>query len=238
MRIERVDDRTVKCYLSNEELEEYEIDYRDFITHSEKAKELVQEIMEQASEEVGYKPPKFAFDIQIMVVPEQGLVLTFSDKDSEVGERNPLLECLREMKRILQKTREMTEQQGIAQKAETAGSPEADGKIVGKEPEAARKEKIARPTCAVFMFSSLRDLMNYAAVLPGNLRVESALYILKGSYFLYLARGHASYERYGRACVQAMEFSVLHTAEENRMQQIREQGECLIAEKALKKLRG
>ena len=29
------------------------------------AREVVQEIMEQAAEEVGYKPPKFAFDLQI-----------------------------------------------------------------------------------------------------------------------------------------------------------------------------
>lgn len=42
MKIERVDERTVKCFLSNEELEEYDIDYKDFILRSEKAKEVVQ----------------------------------------------------------------------------------------------------------------------------------------------------------------------------------------------------
>ena len=48
MKIERIDDKTVKCFLSNEELEEYEIDYKDFVVRSEKAKEVVQEIIEQA----------------------------------------------------------------------------------------------------------------------------------------------------------------------------------------------
>ena len=47
MRIERVDDKTVKCFISNEELEEYDIDYKDFIMRSDKAKEVVQEIIEQ-----------------------------------------------------------------------------------------------------------------------------------------------------------------------------------------------
>ena len=83
MRIERIDDKTVKCFLSNEELEEYEIDYKDFVMRSEKAKEVVQEIIEHATEEVGYKPPKFAFDLQIMMVPDQGLVLTFSERDPD-----------------------------------------------------------------------------------------------------------------------------------------------------------
>ena len=30
MKIERIDDKTVKCFLSNEELEEYDIDYEEY----------------------------------------------------------------------------------------------------------------------------------------------------------------------------------------------------------------
>ena len=100
MRIERVDEKTVKCFLSNEELEEYDIDYKDFILRSDKAREIVQEIIEQAEEEVGYKPPKFAFDLQIMMLPDQGLILTFSDRDAEARESDQFIECLKEMKRI------------------------------------------------------------------------------------------------------------------------------------------
>ena len=81
MKIERIDDKTVKCFLSNEELEEYDIDYKDFVTRSDKAKEVVQEIIEQAEEEVGYKPPKYAFDLQIMMLPDEGLVLVLSEKE-------------------------------------------------------------------------------------------------------------------------------------------------------------
>ena len=106
MKIERVDERTVKCFLSNEELEEYDIDYKDFVLRSDKAKEVVQEIIEQAEEEVGYKPPRFAFDLQIVMLPEQGLILTFSERDSQVKEGEQFIECLREMRRLLQKTRE------------------------------------------------------------------------------------------------------------------------------------
>ena len=35
MKIQRVDDKTVKCFLSKEELEEYQIDYKDFIMRIE-----------------------------------------------------------------------------------------------------------------------------------------------------------------------------------------------------------
>ena len=80
MRIERIDERTVKCFLSNEELEEYNISYRDFVLRSDKAREVVEDIIEHAEEEVGYQPPRFAFDLQIMMLPDQGMILTFSDR--------------------------------------------------------------------------------------------------------------------------------------------------------------
>lgn len=214
MKIERIDDRTVKCFLSNEEMEEYNIDYKDFVMRSEKARELVQEIIEQAAEEVGYTPPKFAFDLQIMMVANQGIILTFSDKDPDVNESNQLIECLKEMKRILQKTREVTEQMAPA-------------------PEAA-----PRPEEAVFIFSSLQNVMNYAAALPRGLRVDSTLYEWDGCYYLHLQKGHAAYERYSRACIQALEFAALYAADEARISQLKEHGTCLIAEKAVRKLRG
>ncbi|MCM1191476.1 MAG: adaptor protein MecA [Butyrivibrio sp.] len=226
MKIERVDEKTVKCFLSNEELEEYDIDYKDFIMRSEKAREVVQEIIEQAAEEVGYTPPKFAFDLQIMVVADQGLVLTFSDRDPEINEGSQLIECLKEMKRILQKTREATEQM--------APADAAPGQA---QKSRAKQEIVERPEDAVFIFSSLHNAMEYAAALPGNLRVESTLYEWEGSYYLHMRKGHAAYTRYSRACIQALEFAALYAADEARILQLREHGTCLIAEKAIRKLR-
>lgn len=218
MRIERVDDKTVKCFLSNEELEEYEIDYRDFILRSEKAREVVQEIIEQAEEEVGYKPPKFAFDLQIMMMPDQGLLLTFSERDpADLKSGEQILECLRDVKRMLEKSKERLSNAG------DGGQEEQDN---------------TRPEEAVFAFASISSVMEYAAVMPTNLRVKSALYRMEDMYYLHLQKGGASYERYSRACVQALEFSGLYTAEEERLLYLKEHGECLIAEHAFKKLRG
>ena len=132
MRIERVDDKTVKCFLSNEELEEYEIDYKDFVLRSDKAREVVQEIIEQAEEEVGYKPPKFAFDLQIMMLPDQGLILTFSDRDPEVKESDQFIECLREIKKILQRTREKMNGNAIAAEAAAQNGQAPAGGAEGK----------------------------------------------------------------------------------------------------------
>ena len=231
MKIERVDDKTVKCFLSNEELEEHQIDYKDFVMRSEKAKELVQEIVETAVEEVGYKPPRFAFDLQIMMVPEEGLVLTFSEKDpldqlnSKDGEH--LIECLQEMKRILQKNKEKLQEQA-AQKTQDGQRENISGE---------QNQAMVRPEFAIFAFRNIGRVIEYARVLPVNLRVKSALYLMDGVYYLYLDKGAASYERYSRACIQAIEFGALFGAEQDKVTYLQEHGECLVAEKALKKLR-
>ena len=220
MKIERVDDKTVKCFISNEEMEEYEIDYKDFILRSDKAKQVVHDIIVQAAEQVGYKPPKFAFDMQIMMLPDQGLLLTFSESDSvNLPGMQQIIDYLRDMKQALQRTKE---QLGI-EDSET----EADG-----------QKEVHKPEEAIFAFEGIRQVMNLAAVLPANLRIQTALYKMDDKFYLYIHKGGASYERYSRTCIQALEFGSLYSADGTQLLALQEHGECLIAEKAVQHLRG
>ena len=214
MRIKRVDEKTVKCFLSNEELEAYEIDYNDFIMHSDKAKQVVQDILAQAAEQVGYKPPKFAFDVQIMVLQDQGILLTFSENDSVNNHAQKLLDYMKEMKDALESAKEAISE-------------------VEKAPQPVQKSDRA-----IFVFESLRDVMRLACILPGTLRVQSSLYEMKNRYYLCLNKGGAAYERFSRTCIQAMEFGRLYSAQPGQELVLEEHGKCLIAEKAIQKLRG
>ncbi|HCK47288.1 MAG TPA: hypothetical protein DHW13_03380, partial [Lachnospiraceae bacterium] len=172
MKIERIDDKTVKCFLSNEELEEYDIDYKDFVTRSDKAKEVVQEIIEQAEEEVGYKPPKYAFDLQIMMLPDEGLVLVFSEKEPLENKNGAqLLQALQEMKRVFE------EKKAEIGAALEKSAQDETAKNAGKNKKAKGKaEKAAKPQFAIFAFRNIGRVIEYAAVLPANLRINSTLY--------------------------------------------------------------
>ena len=235
MKIERVDDKTVKCFLSNEELDEYDIDYKDFVLRSDKAKVVVQDIIEQAAEEVGYKPPRFAFDLQIMMLPDQGLLLTFSEREPfDIKNGEQIIECLREMKEVLQKTREKV---GLTEQVEKGGQTLPERKKDKEEEKPGQSRAAERPGFAVFCFDSIREVMGLALALPNNLRVCSTLYEMDGVYYLYLQRGGASYERYSRACIQALEFGRLYAAEKDKVLHLEEHGNCLIGQKALKRLR-
>ncbi len=229
MKIERIDDKTVKCFISNEELEEFEITYKDFITRSEKAKEVVEEIIEQAIEEVGYKPPEFAMDMQIMMMPEKGMVLTLSEKTPEDLQKNPaLMDYLREMKKTLE------DHFGKPGQGNTLPGADAAKKDTSGE---GKPQETKLPDFAIFKMDSLRSVCDFAGILPKNLRVESCLYADKGVYYLFLQKGGASYKRYSRACIQALEYGVLFGATEDKIVYLDEHAECLIPEKAIAKLR-
>lgn len=221
MKFERVDEKTVRCFISNEELEGYQIDYKDFVLRSEKAREVVRDIITQASEEVGYKPPKFAFDMSIMMMPDQGLILTFSESDPLMDkDGGRLMEYLKEMKKAFEKP---------------AGSLNG-GASAPKDGEAKAVEPPKNPEQGIFEFERLGDVMELASAVPTSLRVHSQLYCMNNRYYLYVQKGSAAYQRYSKFCVQAVEFAQIYGADEQKYLFLREHGECLIAESALRKL--
>lgn len=240
MRIERIDDKTMKCFLSKEELEEYDISYKDFILRSDKAREVMEEIMAQAEEEVGFKPPQFAFELQIMVLPDQSMILIFSEKSPEdIQHAKDVVDCLNMIKDALGlKEGDISKALGMA-----ATDSDTDRKQLRADTSAPKKsmelKEVTEPavTFAVFAFNAISDICKYAQTLPGNLRVKSALYEMDGVYYLFLEKGAASYERYSRACIRTLEFGSLYTAEESKIEHIREHGECLIPDHAVKKMR-
>ena len=222
MKFERVDEKTIRCFISNEELEDYQIDYKDFVLRSEKAREVVRDIITQASEEVGYKPPKFAFDMSIMMLPEQGLVLTFSESDPLMDKDcGRLMEYLKEMKNAFMNaaTKKGENQQN---------APTETGAKQGKN-----AEQPVQPEEGIFEFRNLVDVMELASAVPKTLRVHSELYRMKDRYYLYLQKGTAAYQRYSKLCIQAMEFAEIYGANQQKLLFVKEHGECLIKEDAV-----
>lgn len=231
VKIERVDEKTVKCYISNEELEEYDITYKDFLSRSEKAKEIVEEIIEQA-EELGYQPPKFAFDLQIMMLPDKGMVLTFSEKEADKAViESHILDYLKELDKL-----------------KKGGKTDAMFQVENSEQESkkdiTKNAKIKKPVIekntsnsALFAFASFQNMLQFANVIPKNLRIHSVLYLMQGKYYLSIEKGTAAYEKYSRVCIRALEYGTLYAASEDKITYVKEHGECLIEEKAIAKLK-
>mgnify|MGYP002508779767 CR=1 FL=1 len=108
------------------------------------------------------------------------------------------------------------------------GQSGEQGNSGGEDVSQKEQKETQKPSFAIFRFADMRSLCEYAKVLPKNLRVISRLYRDGGTYYLYLERGGASYERYSRASIQALEFGELFAATEDKLVYLEEHGECLI----------
>jgi negative regulator of genetic competence, sporulation and motility len=225
MQIERIDNKTVKCFLSNEELHQYEITYKDFVTRSEKAREVMEEIILQAEKDVGYQPPKFSFDMQIMMMPDKGMVLTFSEKDAGENQADEILaQCFQELRSLFEE-----KLGGGGQTKQLTHTPESP-----KQP--LLKEGKNTPDFAVFTFSTMEHIYEYAEALPEKLTVKTKLYRRGGNYYLYLGKGKASAKYYGKACIQALEFSTLYTADRVVLAELEEHADCVLSDHVLERL--
>ena len=161
-------------------------------------------------------------------------MLVFSEKEPLENKNGAqLLQALQEMKRVFEEKKvEIGATLGKQAKEETENNAGKNKKAKGKAEEAAKA-----PVCN-FAFRNIGRVIEYAAVLPANLRINSTLYRMEdGTCYVYVQKGGASYERCSRACIQAMEFAALYAADEQKIRYLEEHGECLIREKALKKLR-
>lgn len=242
MKIERVDDNTIKCYISLEEMEEYQIEYTDFISRTAKAQELMHEIIKQAHEEVGYQPPKLAFEMQIMMVPEQGMVLTFSEKEpfdiNDKSKVDAVLNNLMELAGKIASAGKGTPTDGILAGIANAINHSKGAAGAKQEKPEKGKEPLQKVNEAVFEFLALAQVMDFVDSIPANVRIATTLYKMKDNYYLHVRKGGASYDRYSRVCIQALEFARLHSAGEGCDEMLKEHGEVLIAEKVMKVLRG
>ncbi len=243
MKIERIDDKTIKCYLSKDELAYYKVDYSDFISRSENAQRLLRAIIEQAKSEVGYQPPKIAFEMQIMMVPEQGMVLTFSEKDPAIGvDPDKLSGFIDTLSKLLEHVKEaggstgsLGALPGLGQGGLSLPVPTAPMNPPEKGTE--KNAPAMDVNEAVFMFTYLSDFIDYAQGLPRGIRLDSTLYKMGEEYFLHVGRGGASYDRFSRSCVQALEFSQLYSAGPGCDEVLKEHGDVMIASKAVNRFR-
>ena len=83
MNFRRIDKNTVQCRMSEEEMEEYGFKIEDFFTDQDKAREFLEQLVERAEEEVGYEVEGGVVSMQLMRMPDNSLIITFSDQSPE-----------------------------------------------------------------------------------------------------------------------------------------------------------
>lgn len=216
MRYKKINDATVQCIITAEDMLEYGLTLSDIFERNEKGEGFLRDIIERAHDEVGYTINGENIAMQITPLQNKGLVVTFTN-ESPAGFRD----ILQHLKEVLQGvSAELSKQEESMQQGAAEQSAE--------EYDENRR---------MFVFATLRQVMQYTAAIPSNLSVRSHLYKANQAYYLVIEKNRLSYKMFNKISAQAVEFGNLIAVSEERMQYLDEHGEYLIADKAVSKLR-
>ena len=216
MKYKKINDATVQCIVSADDMSEYGLTLSDIFERNERGEEFLRDIIERAHEEVGYQINNGNIAMQITPLKDNGLVVTFTDEGPAAFK-----EMLQNLKEVLQEF-----------SAELAGQEERERSRV-----AAQKAGEYDENRRMFVFASMHETMQYAATIPNTYSVKSHLYKEGGDYYLVLEKNRLSYKAFNRISAQAVEFGNLIAVSDERMQYLEEHGECLIRNRAVSRLR-
>ena len=218
MRFKRISTDTVRCIVTQDELKENGLEMNDFLSNNVKTEDFLRKMIEQAEEEVGFKVQGGPLTIQVAVLPENKLALTFSEK--QAGNLMELLEGLRSAMSNLKHAAE-----------------EKREEHVGEKPGNSDKRNVF-----LLEFDELNALQSFCVGLAGNieeqLQLNSELYLLEDEkvYCLILRRGEMDEKQICQIMSASIEFMNSLSVEESQAAYIREHGKCILTDHAISQM--
>lgn len=217
MKYKKINDATVQCIITAEDMLEYGLTLSDIFERNEKGEGFLRDIIERAHNEVGYIVSGDNITMQITPLQNKGLVVTFTNEGPAAFK-----EILQHLKEVLQ---------GVS--TELGRQDEAERRTSVQERMAEAYDENRR----MFVFASMHQVMRYAAALPAGISVKSHLYKADEAYYLVVEKNRLSYKMLNKISAEAVEFGNLIAVSDERMQYLEEHGERLIADRAVSRLR-
>lgn len=227
MEYKRIDENTIRCIVTEEDMESFGLNLDEFLSHSGRSDEFLQYIVSEARDELGYQNDKGIVSMRLEVLSDRRICLTFGSGD-EKQIREQVLKYLKDLaeSRIAQEIEKMlgTKREDISSAEEKRSLPET--------PKEERKEPYR-----IYCFASLRDVMSYCHAIGLKQPIKSHLYREKESYYLVVDRYRISDYHFNLLTAVAFDYAKVLAEAENVYDHLREHGELLIGERAVGTLR-
>ncbi|MEG1458213.1 MAG: adaptor protein MecA [Acetivibrio sp.] len=205
MEFSRIDDATVRCILTEEDLKERDIELEDFFKNKEKVQNFFEEIVEEAKKEVSYESNTGVLAVQVMPLPENGLAIVFSENAE--SDFDGLVKNIKDM---------------MGELKESAAAPK---KIL--------KEK--KSSMEIYRFATLSAVEMFSLSIPQDKKIKSQLLKneAESAFYLVLEKGRISAKLFNGVCERAIEFSDFVSDSPVRLLYHQEHDTCIIEKNAL-----
>ncbi len=245
MEYKRINDYTINCIVTKQDMENFGLNLDEIFNHTKKSDEFLHHIVDEAKEELGYQLGGM-LSMRIELLQNEDLSITFHSQKAE--DLPPALQLIRD--NVLKKLREafpdgdvhMMEE--VLNQLTALGMGDTDKKSLEPPkqpslPKAAKKAVKEEKALEERMveFSSMQSLMEFCKMCGLRQPVRSSLYKWNGSYYLLFDNYRVSKERFNKMTASAFDFGTVHAEESKRFEIVKDQGEVLIDEKAMTRLR-
>lgn len=261
MKIEKINDRQIRCTLTREDLANRKIKLSELAYGSDKAKELFQDMMQVAAQDFGFEADNTPLVIEAVPVSMDSIILIitkvedpeeldtrfsrFSPEDSD-GSNGPSLFDLKDhiegaddilglIKRITEAKNRAAKE--LAAKEQSSKEQTAAPKDETNIPQADDMEEVRNLTC-FYQFRSLDDAIHAAAVTASIYDGPNSLFknAETGEYYLLLQKAENPARDFNRACNMLSEYAVPGKFFQGMSEYFSEHMELIVAEHALQDL--
>lgn len=217
MKIERINENQIKCTLNRADLASRQIRMSELAYGTEKTRGLFQDMMEQASNEVGFDANDLPLMIEAIPVSMDCIVLMIT-KVENPEEMDTKFSSLTHISELLSGASPA----GDAEAAPLPAAPWAADSVLER----------------LFSFDSLDAVVSFAHRMNGLYTGENSLYkdAYTGRYYLLLSRSSHSLSEFGMVCSSALEYGSGEPVTFARSAYLEEHFEKILPEKALQSL--
>jgi len=246
MKFKMIDQYTVRCVLTEDDMIENDIELEDFFHNREKVHNLLEVIMDKAKNEVGYELNEDVLSMQIMPLPKNGLAITISGKNDNdvidiIGKANDLASVSGDE---LEDELEDSDNNSVLRDTESLNdlglidTQELIKKAAQKN-EKAIDNTILKNGIKIFRFASLNEIEAFCKTMQSPKYVLSHLYKnnSQNCYYLVIEQGRFTSKTFNMVCAMAVEFGDLISHQSLTMVFIREHYELFISKNAIATMR-
>ncbi len=217
MRFKKINDKSIKCYISQEELDEQGMHIDDLMDDRAKAETFLRYILQQAKYEVDFDTNGEALNVQLSILPDGDIQLMISD-DRETAIRGMLSELGEKMKSFTESLE--------TKKKELETSSEKTTDVTDEDVDA------VLDTDFWAVFSSMEEAILLSKKIAPIYSCDSCLYKYHDSYYLALSVSMTRRELAGLAFIMA-EYSSSIYMDNPGMLQLSEHGELILPRDAV-----
>lgn len=254
MTFKRINQDTICCILTEDDMMEYGVELEDFLMNKENVQDVLHNIVERAVEALNLDMQKGGMlSLQIMPLPNNSISIMFSEK----GQMN-VMDLIQQLKKALgniddlKKLQQATEMPSLCDGTNVSHDNNALKKKGSKPDKMTRKEEKREKNgkrekksqeeeslLRIYSFASLMDAAEFCSYVPAKTKVVSQLYkdSKQDVYYLVFTKSKLSKKDFAKVCSKAVEFGKYVSDDPVRAAYMEEHMEHIVEDKAVRELR-